>query len=93
MITIKIIQIKAHCSSVVIFLVSNPVPSITVAHADLFVPVWDRAIRLPIGKFQGDVYHFSLLLHAHHLIWIIVRRQGQTCIQIGSVYSEIFVSV
>lgn len=48
----KIIQIKAHCSSVVIFLVSNPRPSITTAHDDLFVPAGDRAIRLSIGKFS-----------------------------------------
>ena len=67
----KIIRIKAHCSSVVIFLVSNPVPSITAAHADLFVPVGDGAARLllpqPVGKFQGDAHHFgSLLLRVHH---------------------------
>lgn len=43
----KIILIKAHCSSVVIFLVSNPVPSITAAHADLFVPAGKEPLSCP----------------------------------------------
>lgn len=55
-----VVSVKAdHCSSVVIFLVSNPVPSIKASHADILVSAGTETL----GYQQGNVY-LSLLLVA-----------------------------